>query len=226
MTTSVYLFCSLLLAGLNCLGQPLSGDAPSGEGTKPASKVQIGTKTLYFVQRDSSLLESQVKRGEVILSGGSRAFTGGLIPAFSLSDQNGKSWNESMFSGRKTIVGIWASWCVACRGDLRILQALNDSLPPQSDIQVVTLNIDEDVAMARRFISENKLSLPVLMSSHSYISSFLGTVQVAIPRHWTVSNTGRLSDETIGAIVDEKAWLGSVLSRTSQGTVSSLTNRQ
>lgn len=217
MTASTYFFWSLVLINFSCLGQAVPGHVASEEANQSKPSVKIGGKTLYIVQGDSTLFESQVKRGEIFVSGGSRGVIGSLLPSFSLSDQNGKKWNASMLAGRKTVAGIWASWCVSCREDLRILQSLNDSLPPKSDLQIVTFNIDEDVMMAKRFISENKLTLPALLESHSYISEFLGTTQVAIPRHWTISNSGRLSEETIGAIRDEKTWIDSLANQASKG---------
>jgi thiol-disulfide isomerase/thioredoxin len=74
------------------------------------------------------------------------------IPDFKLSDQNGKTWTLASLKGKATLISVWATWCGPCREELPHLQKLYEQVKNRDDIQVITLNVDEDLSLVEPFL--------------------------------------------------------------------------
>ena len=55
---------------------------------------------------------------------------------------------EVLLSEKPVLVDFWAPWCSPCRELVPIVDALAEEL---SDVKVVKINVDEEVALARKY---------------------------------------------------------------------------
>ena len=55
---------------------------------------------------------------------------------------------EILHSEKPVLVDFWAPWCSPCRELVPIVDALAEEL---SDVKVAKINVDEEVALARKF---------------------------------------------------------------------------
>jgi peroxiredoxin len=80
---------------------------------------------------------------------------------FTLTDLQGRAWHLGDLRGKVVLVNFWATWCPPCRKEMPDLQALYDKYKDQG-LLVLAIS-DEDAAKVTPFISERKISYPVLL---------------------------------------------------------------
>ena len=122
---------------------------------------------------------------------------------FELSDLQGRKWSLADLKGKVAFVNLWATWCSPCLAELPYVQKLSEQLKGRSDVQVLTLNTDEEVGKVEPFLKEKKYTFPVLLGQ-AYAD---GNGVNSIPRNWVISVDGKLVFEGIGFGGDGDEWL-------------------
>jgi thiol-disulfide isomerase/thioredoxin len=130
------------------------------------------------------------------------------IPDFSLSDQHDKTWTLASLKGKTTLINVWATWCGPCRVEHPYLQKLYERIKDRDDIQLITLNIDEDRSLVEPYLKENNLSFPSIYAN-SFVKEFAGSI--GIPTSWISDSTGTIRYETLGFGGDGEQWLEQTL---------------
>ena len=87
------------------------------------------------------------------------------LPAFTLSDLDGKTWKLANLEGKAVLINLWATWCGPCRAEHPEFQKLYDKLRERSDVTVVSFNLDDDLGKVGPYMKENKFSFPVLLAN-------------------------------------------------------------
>ncbi len=104
-------------------------------------------------------------------------------------------------SGSDQLVAFFATWCVACREDMRVLRAYRQRaaalhLPPAV---AVDLRVAEpSTAWVRRFVSVHRLGLPVALDRHGRIASAYGVA--ALPFLALVGSHGTVRWQHVGVL--------------------------
>jgi thiol-disulfide isomerase/thioredoxin len=109
------------------------------------------------------------------------------MPAFELADLSGKTWRLKNLEGRAVLINVWATWCGPCKAELPHLEKLYERVKDRSDLQILTLTIDEDLGAVAPFMKEKGYTFPVLPAS-SFVTGLLDLV--AIPQNWIVDAKG------------------------------------
>jgi len=132
------------------------------------------------------------------------------LPAFALSDLQGKTWTLTQLQGKTVLANIWATWCGPCRLEHPYIQKLHERLKDRDDITVVTLNVDFSPGMITPYLEENGYTFPVLMAM-DYVEEVVGSL--AIPRNWLLQGDGTLLKEQLGFNPEEteEEWLASTM---------------
>lgn len=89
---------------------------------------------------------------------------GRTAPEFELTDLDGAPFKLSDQRGKKVVLSFWASWCAPCRAELPALDALQKE---RSDIAVFAVNVDRDPQLARRFLAQVPIDLPIVWDPDS-----------------------------------------------------------
>lgn len=132
------------------------------------------------------------------------------LPAFELSDLQGKTWKLKSLEGQKVLINIWATWCGPCQAELPHLEKLYEQTKNRSDIKIITLNFDEDVGLVEPFVKEKGFTFPVL-PAYSFLANKIDVN--SIPRNWLVDGNGKWEWEQIGFDSSEPDWGKTMLSR-------------
>ncbi len=92
------------------------------------------------------------------------------IPDLPLEDTNGKRIYLSDVVGRKraVVMTFWATWCMPCRQELSVLQALYDN-HRDGGLEILAISLDgpETMSRVRPFIKQNGYRFPVLLDRES-----------------------------------------------------------
>lgn len=130
------------------------------------------------------------------------------LPDFQFSDAGGKTWTLADLKGKVTLVNLWATWCGPCRNELPYLQKLFDKVGERKDLQVVTLNTDDNPGLILPFMGENKYTFPVLPAL-GYVNKLVP--ELSIPRNWIVDADGVLRQERVGFGSGEDKWVDDMI---------------
>lgn len=125
------------------------------------------------------------------------------LPAFDLTDLQGRKWSLADLKGKVAFINLWATWCGPCRMELPYVQKLREQMKDKKDVLILTLNTDEEVGMVEPFMKENKYNFPVLLGQ-AYAE---GQGVNSIPRNWIVSSEGKIVFEGIGFGNDGEEWM-------------------
>ena len=125
------------------------------------------------------------------------------LPAFDLTDLQGRKWSLGDLKGKVAFINLWATWCGPCRMELPYVQKLREQMKDKKDVLILTLNTDEEVGMVEPFMKENKYNFPVLLGQ-AYAE---GQGVNSIPRNWIVSSEGKIVFEGIGFGNDGEEWM-------------------
>ncbi len=81
---------------------------------------------------------------------------------------------ESVVSSGKTLVDFWAGWCGPCRAQTPIVEKLEE----ETDVNLVSVNVDEDGELAEMF---RVASIPtlILYENGEKIKKFVGFTSLA-----------------------------------------------
>jgi peroxiredoxin len=117
-------------------------------------------------------------------------------PEFSLPLLDGSgSASPSAYKGQVVYLSFWASWCVPCRQEMPYLAQLWERHHEQG-FQVLAINVDEDVELARAFVEEYKIDFPVLLDTDRAVSSSYRVP--GFPTHFIVDRRGRIRFSGLG----------------------------
>jgi thiol-disulfide isomerase/thioredoxin len=125
------------------------------------------------------------------------------IPPFELEDTNGRMWRLKTLSGKTVLLNVWATWCGPCVAEHPEFQKLYDKLKDRPGIQVLTLNIDENVAEIALYMKQHGYTFPVI-PARPMVELMLP--RVSIPRNWIVDSKGNLQWEQRGYGSQNTEW--------------------
>lgn len=98
-------------------------------------------------------------------------------PFSQLTDLDGKTFSQKAGS-KKRLVYFWATWCSDCREKLA-----NGLKKISKDVDLITVNMDNEVDRVKHVVSRDHIDLPVLRDNQKYFSSQLNIM--AVP-HWAI----------------------------------------
>jgi peroxiredoxin len=148
------------------------------------------------------LLISGCSSGSPGSSGSSIATIGNPAPEFTLKDLDGETVSLSDFKGNPVMVNFWNTDCPPCRSEMPHLQAVYDE-NSNSGLVLLTINIGQSAATIEDFLSENHLSLPVLLDSDGAVAQRYS--MPGIPTTFFIDKDGILRVKVIGAFPSKAA---------------------
>ena len=135
------------------------------------------------------------------------------LPAWELSDLQGKTWKVADLRGKTVLINIWASWCGPCRAELPYLQTLYEKTKNRTDIQILSFNVDDEIGDIAPYVKDNKFTFPVLIAK-DFASHVLA--DGGVPRNWILDAEGkwRWQQEGFG---NGEGWEKSVMDKLGSG---------
>ena len=128
---------------------------------------------------------------------------GGPAPTFTVPrvDSPG-SIDLAALRGKPVVLNFWASWCVPCKGEAKMLESAWQQYRKQG---VVFLGVDyRDVTGdARTFLSHHGVTYPTVQDGSGKTADSYGVI--AMPETYFINRQGRLvGSHIVGTVVNQK----------------------
>jgi thiol-disulfide isomerase/thioredoxin len=121
------------------------------------------------------------------------------LPQFEWSSGD-KTFKTGDLKGKWHLLSFWAYWCQPCQTELPELADL-DLNWNGPDLDVVTVNLDdpkdENFELAKKFIAENQITLPVYFDSAGDLKKKFAVSD--LPRHMLINPEGEIVWDKVGA---------------------------
>ena len=93
-------------------------------------------------------------------------------PDFALKSTQGNNLRLSEHRGEVILLNFWASYCGPCRQEMPLLDVLQKRYN-KLGFSVIGVNVEEDPALAEKFLKETPVTFPVLLDDkHSVSASY------------------------------------------------------
>lgn len=94
------------------------------------------------------------------------------------------------YAGKVVLLDFWATWCVPCHAQARILRSVHDEVAGDG-VQFLAVDVGEDPEIVREFVAENPFPYPVLIDPEDELSLRLGII--GLPTLMVVDRRGRVT---------------------------------
>src|SRR6185436_5962907 len=117
---------------------------------------------------------------------------------------DGKTMTPADLKGKIAVINFWGIWCGWCVREMPDYQELAKKYAKDDKVAILTINNDDDVEKVRRWMAEQKYTLPVLLDkgyAHKHVWGY--------PTTWFVDPAGKIRFEKSGwsqALLEEFAW--------------------
>ncbi len=112
---------------------------------------------LFLVRPDRAAPDTQP-----VTDADATSLVGKPAPEFSLKAPDGTSHSLSELRGHVVVLDFWATWCVACRVEQKHLTGIYNDRKDKG-LAVFAIDTNDNAKLVPAFISDNHLTLPVLL---------------------------------------------------------------
>lgn len=119
-------------------------------------------------------------------------------PSFSVTTLRDEPMTDSTLRGRVVLVNFWATWCLPCRAEMPLLQAMANR---HADAGLVVLGLSVDRAgpeVVSTFLRERDITYPVAIVGRDVETAFGG--MQGYPTSVLLDRTGRVRYKVLGPL--------------------------
>ena len=129
---------------------------------------------------------------------------GGPAPNFSLRRIDGAGKLDlASLRGKPVVLNFWASWCVPCKGEAKLLEQAWNRYKRQG-VVFVGVDYTDVVSDARTFMSHHGVTYPIVQDGSGKIGDKYGLT--GVPETYFVDRRGRLvGTHVVGTITNQVA---------------------
>lgn len=119
---------------------------------------------------------------------------------FTLNDLNGNPVTLSQLTGKKVLINFFATWCPACRVELKEINKIIAEYPQEKYI-ILCVSVDDSLPKLKSYIKKHGYNMNVLFDDKNIASSYGVT---GIPALFLVDEKGDLVWSQAGALSEEQ----------------------
>jgi len=125
---------------------------------------------------------------------------GDKAPDFSLIGLDGKEHRLSDYKGKAVLVNFWGTFCPPCKEEMPAMQRQYEKTNRDS-IEFLAVNLAESPITVQNFISQNKITFPVLLDDKEEIRKKYGVINY--PTTFFVGPDGKIASIKVGMMSEE-----------------------
>jgi peroxiredoxin len=131
-------------------------------------------------------------------------FVGKLAPDFTLPTLDGTKVSLSQFRGQPVLINFWASWCLPCREEMPKLVQSNEAHKAEGLMLLgVNLTYSDSVSDAQAFVSEFKITFPVLLDKEGSVAEKMYQIP-GIPTSVFINRDGTIERIQVGVMTSRQ----------------------
>ena len=101
---------------------------------------------------------------------------------------------QQLVPGRRTLINVWATWCLPCAAEMPELERLRPLLASRG-VDIIGLNVDTDPgAKINEFIARTGVSYPNYLGGIPAIEQLYATDELMVPVSFLVDDQGVVSE--------------------------------
>jgi len=101
---------------------------------------------------------------------------------------------------KNTLIQLWASWCPFCKRQNNYLESFSKRIPPGS-INIVTISIDKNPAIAKEYMRQNHYGFPAAMMTPE-LNQAIGKIR-GVPVLLILDAKNKLIYKEVGEVFEE-----------------------
>lgn len=121
------------------------------------------------------------------------------LPAFTLTDLNGKVIDQRAWQGKVVLLNFWATWCGPCRAEIPDLITLQNTY--RDRLVIIGLSVDAGKtanADVRKFVADHKMNYVIAIVGEEIEKAFGGVS--SIPSTFVLNSDGKMVQRHIGML--------------------------
>jgi thiol-disulfide isomerase/thioredoxin len=117
----------------------------------------------------------------------------------------GERFTLSSLQGKLVLLDFWATWCAPCVAELPLIAKLHKKHGHRDDFVIVSVSLDWDEKLLRKFIDERKMTWPQVFGETPAGQTIIQRYGVsAIPAVFLIGPDGRLAaSDLMGATLEQ-----------------------
>lgn len=121
---------------------------------------------------------------------------GDLLPAVAIKGHSAAELNQSSLQGKVTMINFWATWCAACKVEIKEMEEAFKAFSGEKDFQMAYVSLDKDPAKAVEWFNAN-LKDPQQMLKHLYLDQAFEAAEAlkveSFPMTFVIDRSGKVS---------------------------------
>jgi thiol-disulfide isomerase/thioredoxin len=169
--------------------ETFSGDARTGS----TLLLRYGTGIAQAIELATARMPDPLTKVES-LARGLKLKVGEKVPSFRVQSLAGKSSSlqSVLRPGRRTVVNLWATWCVPCLKEMPELDRLRAGLE-KNGVDLIGLNVDSEAdGRVQQFLTKLLVHYPIYIGGVSAISQLFATDELTVPLSVVIDQNGRV----------------------------------
>jgi len=130
-----------------------------------------------------------------IAGGEASELEGKPAPSFKLTSLEGAETSLDDQKGSVVVIDFWATWCGPCRESLPELAKIDEELSPKG-LKVFAIDLEEEPAVIKGFLTDKNLKLNVLLDSDGKVSRQYNVT--GIPQTVVIGKDGTIKKVIVG----------------------------
>lgn len=110
------------------------------------------------------------------------------VPAFTVSDGKGGSFNSNEFTGKSSILILFSTTCKDCQRELPVIEKVWQNLKDDPEYRVITISREQDLKTIDDYWKKKKLTMPKYLDPDRTVFSMFANS--TIPRVYIINPHG------------------------------------
>ena len=124
---------------------------------------------------------------------GYRVKVGDPVPAFSLTDLEGRTWSNDALLGQVYILQFTASWCSVCRKEMPHLEKRVWQAFKEDGLILLGVDLDEPADKVRGLVEDTGVTYPLCLDPGGALFSAITVPKAGVTRNVVVDKEGQIA---------------------------------
>lgn len=123
--------------------------------------------------------------------------SGDVLPAISVKHHEAGQLDQAKLSGKVTVINFWATWCAACKVELKEMEEQFKVFSDEKDFHVAYVSLDKDPAKAVDWFKGNLKDPAEMLKSLYSDAGFLAAESLKVesfPMTFVIDQNGKIAN--------------------------------